>query len=90
MKNIVSVVLVALCTWCFVYLYHLMIGINTITEFFVVFIAIGLLINGIYFVWSITSIKRKFKKQIRMDADRRMRENPDEETQILYRKENFL
>lgn len=89
MRNIVSVSLVALLTWCITILYHLFFRISTITEFALVFIVTGLLINGLYYVWSITSIKRKmtkeYRKKLRLDADRRIRENPDcEATKILY------
>lgn len=91
MRNIASVVLVALFTWCITFLYHLILKISSITEFFVVFVAIGLLINGVYYVCSIMSIKRKmtreFRKEIRLDADRRIQENPDcEATRLLYGK----
>lgn len=89
MRNIVSVVLVALLTWCITFLYHLFFGIYTIKEFALVFIVIGLLMNGVYYVWSIKSIKRKmtreFRKEMRLDADRRIKENPNcEATKILY------
>ena len=91
MENIVSMVLVVFLTWCVTFLYHFFFIISTITEFSLVFIVIGLLINGVYYVWSITSIKRKmtkeYRKKLRLDADRRIRENPDcEATRMLYRK----
>ncbi len=71
-------------------MYDLVIGISNITEFIVVFIAVSLLINGIYLVGSIMSLKRNFRKELRLDADRRIQENQDyEETRILYGKEYF-
>lgn len=80
-------VLVAFFTWCITFLYHFFFEISSITEFFVVFIAIGLIINGIYFAGSIMILKRKFRKELRLDADRRIQENPDcEATRILYGK----
>lgn len=89
MRNIVSVVSVAVITWCITLLYYSLFGISTITEFVLVFIVTSLLINGVYYAWSITSIKRKmtreFRKEIRLDADRRIKENPNcEATKILY------
>lgn len=91
MRSMVSGVLVALLTWCITFLYHLFYRISTITEYALVFIVTGLLINGVYYVWSITSRKRKmtseFRKEIRLDADRRIQESPDcEATRILYGK----
>lgn len=89
MRNIVSVVLVAILTWCITFLYHFFYEISTITEFALVFIVTALLINGVYYVWSITNIKRKmtreFREKTRLDADRRIQENPNcEATKILY------
>lgn len=89
-SDVVSVVLVALFTWCITFLYHFFFEISSITEFYVVFFAIGLLINGIYFVWSIVRMKQKMEEKLRLDNERRLRENPDcEATRILYGKENF-
>lgn len=91
MKNIVSVVVITLLTWCSTYLYHLVVGVSNIIKFIMAFLVIGLLLNGIHYAWSITSIKRSFKKEIRMDADSRIQENPDcGATQILYGKRHSL
>ena len=84
-------ILVPLFVWCFVYMYDFVIGISNITEFIVVLIAVGSLVIGIYFWGSILIIKRKmtreFRKKMRLDADRRIQENPDcEATRILYGK----
>ena len=86
-----SMILVPLFVWCFVYMYDFVIGISNITEFIVVLIAVGSLVIGIYFWGSILIIKRKmtreFRKKMRLDADRRIQENPDcEATRILYGK----
>ena len=93
-KNIVSIVSIAFLTWCITFLYYIFLGISTITEFALVFIVTGLFINGIYYVWSITSIKRKmtreFRKENRLYAERQIAENPnDEATQILYGRNDY-
>lgn len=87
MRNVISVFLVAITTWLFVCVYYLKFGISSITEFFVVFVSIGLLINLIYFVSSIVSMKRKMKKELDLDRERRLQENPHcEANQILFGK----
>lgn len=87
-ENIKSLILIQALMWGLAVIYDLTIGFSSILEFTVVLLVTAVLITVPRIAWLKMGIRREarlIKEEIRLEADRRIRENPNcEATRMLY------